>query len=50
MGSKLLWIGLTLIVALNKVIEVFGGKGSEIVVVLGALLMVIGAVLYSLDK
>lgn len=50
MGLKLLWTGIVLILALNKTIELFGGRGSEIVVVVGALLAVIGLILYWFDK
>lgn len=50
MGLKLLWTGLVLIMAINAVIAAFGGNSSDLLVTVGALLMVIGLVLYWLDK
>jgi hypothetical protein len=44
MGSKLLWIGLTIIVALPKFI---GTIGLDII---GAALMIAGAILITLDR
>jgi hypothetical protein len=44
MGSKLLWLGLTMIVALSKFIP---GLAWELV---GAIIMVIGCALLLLDK
>ncbi len=44
MGSKLLWLGLTVLVALPKFIPF---NGIELV---GAALMIVGAVLLLLDK
>lgn len=44
MGSKILWTGLTLIVALSKVVPV---GGLDLV---GAIFMIIGLVLLWLDR
>lgn len=50
MGSKLLWVGLTWILALVPVLEALGLNASPVLVLVGAVLMVIGAVMYCLDK
>lgn len=50
MGVKLLWTGLTWILALIPMLEAFGLHGSPVLVLVGAVLMVIGCVLCWLDK
>lgn len=41
----LLWTGLVFIVALDPFLKIFGVSGSEVLIAVGAVLMVIGCVL-----
>jgi len=50
MSGKLLWAGLTMIVALPEVLGLLGLSASPVLVAVGAVIMVIGAVLLILDK
>lgn len=45
MSGIFLWIGLTFILAVNPFLKVFGLTGSDVVVLVGGVLMVIGCVL-----
>lgn len=50
MGIKLIWTGIILMLAVNQAIETFGGRGSDILVVVGAIFAVIGLVILWLDR
>ncbi len=50
MSGKLLWTGLTWILALVPVLEAFGLKPNPLLVLVGAVLMVIGCFLMWLDR
>lgn len=50
MGIKLLWTGLTWILALVPTLEAIGLHASPVLVIVGAVLMVIGCVLMWMDK
>jgi len=50
MGIKLLWTGLTTIIAVIPFLAAIGLSGSAVLTVAGAIIMVIGAVLMWLDK
>ena len=51
MGTKLLWTGLTLIVAVVPVAKAIGlSPDNQVIVVAGAILMVIGCVAHWLGK
>lgn len=50
MGLKLLWTGLTFIVALTPALAAFGVKVDTAVVLVGAILMIIGLILMWMDK
>lgn len=51
MGTKLLWTGLTFIVAITPALKVFGLQAQEpVVIVVGAVLMFIGLFLLWQDK
>lgn len=51
MSGKLLWLGLTLIVALAPLLTFFNFMANtQIITALGALVMCIGAVLLLFDK
>ena len=50
MGIKLLWTGLTFILAVNPLIKAVGLIGNDVFVIAGAVLMVIGCVLLWLNK
>jgi len=51
MSSKLLWTGLTLIVALPPVLALVGlGAAGAASVIIGAIAMVVGCVLMLLDR
>ena len=50
MGSKLLWTGLTFIMALIPFLKLLGLNGSDVFVLVGAVLMVIGNVLIWLNR
>lgn len=50
MGIKLLWVGLTIVVALNLVLELVGLKSNPVLTQVGAVIMVIGAIALILDK
>ncbi len=45
MGGKLLWTGLTFILALTPVLKALGLNPSDVFVLVGGVLMVIGSVL-----
>jgi hypothetical protein len=50
MGGKLLWTGLTFILALVPFLKALGLNVSDVFVLVGAVLMVIGCVLMWLGK
>ena len=50
MGVKLMWTGLTWILAIIPMLTAFGLHGSETLVIVGAVLMVIGNILMWLDR
>ena len=50
MGVKLMWTGLTWILAVIPTLEAIGLHASQVLVLVGAVLMVIGNVLMWLDK
>jgi hypothetical protein len=50
MGTKLLWTGLTMVVALNPFLSAIGLSGGSVLVVAGAVIMVIGCIALWLDK
>jgi hypothetical protein len=50
MGVKLLWTGLTLTIAALPFLKALGLAGSDSLVLGGAIVMVIGLVLYWMDK
>ena len=50
MGVKLLWTGLTWIMAFLPFLKAIGLQGSEVLVLVGAILMVIGCFLIWQDK
>lgn len=47
---KLLWTGLTFVVAVVPALKAFGLAASDVLVLVGAILMIIGLVLYWMDK
>ena len=49
-GSKLLWTGLTFIVAVIPALKAFGLQASEVLVLVGAIIMLIGLFLLWQDK
>ena len=50
MGIKLLWTGLTMIVALTPALSAIGLSGGSVLVVAGAVIMVIGAFALWMNK
>lgn len=50
MGTKLLWTGLTFILALVPFLKMLGLNGSEVIVLVGAVLMVLGTILVWINK
>lgn len=50
MAGKLLWTGLTFILAFVPFLKALGLNGSEVFILVGAVLMVIGCVLLWLNK
>jgi len=50
MGTKLLWSGLTFILALMPTLEALGLHGSPVLILVGAILMFIGLFLLWQDK
>ena len=50
MGIKLLWFGLTLMIAVTVVLNMVGLSPNNIFNQVGAVVMVVGAVLFALDK
>ena len=50
MGTKLLWTGVTFILAIGPALDAFGLHASSVLVLVGAILMVIGCILLWLDK
>lgn len=50
MANKFLWIGLTFILAVTPALRAFGLQSSEVLVLVGAILMVIGCILLLMDK
>jgi hypothetical protein len=50
MGIKLLWTGLTMVIALNPFLTAIGLSGGSVLVVAGAIIMVIGNIMLWLDK
>lgn len=50
MGTKLLWTGLTFVVAFVPFLKAIGLNGSEVFVLVGAVLMVIGCVMLWFNK
>ena len=50
MGVKLLWTGITFILAVVPALHAIGLGASEVLVLVGAVLMVVGCVLMWLDK
>ena len=50
MGIKLLWTGLTIIMALDLFLRAIGLGASPVFGLVGAIIMVIGMVLMWLDK
>jgi len=49
-GEKLLWTGIVFILALTPALDAFGLAVNEVVVLVGAILMIIGLILYWLDR
>ncbi len=45
-----MWIGLVLIIAVTPALAAFGLTASPVIVLVGAIIMVVGLVLYLLDK
>lgn len=50
MAIKMLWTGLVFILAIIPALKAFGINASEVVVLVGAILMLIGLVLLWMDK
>jgi hypothetical protein len=50
MSGKLLWTGLVFIIALLPFLKLLGINGSDVIVLVGATLMVIGCVLMWMNK
>jgi len=50
MGIKLLWTGLTFMFALVPFLKAIGLNGSDVLVLVGAVLMIIGCVLLWFNK
>jgi hypothetical protein len=50
MGIKLLWTGVTFILAVGPALEAIGLHASSVLVLVGAIFMVIGCVLLWLDR
>ena len=50
MGIKLLWTGLTFAIAIVPALKAFGLPANEVLVLVGAIIMVIGLVLLWQDK
>lgn len=50
MGLKLLWTGLTFIIALLPFLNALGLNGENVFVLVGAVIMIIGLVLMWMDK
>lgn len=50
MGVKLTWTGLLFIVALLPFLTALGLNGSNVITLVGAVIMVIGVILQWLDK
>ncbi len=50
MGGKLLWVGLTIIVAIAEVIKLTASVLLSPVIIAGAIIMIVGLILYLLDK
>lgn len=50
MGTKLLWTGLTFIVALVPFLAAIGLHANDVLVLVGAVLMVIGCIMMWMDK
>lgn len=49
-GVKLMWTGLTWILAIIPMLDAIGLHGSQVLVLVGAILMVLGNILMWLDK
>jgi len=43
-SKKLLWTGLTLMLAVNPVLSLIGLSGSEVITAVGAVIMLIGLI------
>jgi len=50
MANLFLWVGLTFIIAVNPFLIVLGLNASDVIVSVGAILMVIGAFLLLFDR
>lgn len=50
LGLKLLWTGLTMMAALTVVMAKLSIDGGDTVSILGAFVMVVGAILFDIDK
>lgn len=50
MGKKLLWTGLVFILALTPALAAIGLSVNGVVILVGAILMVIGLILYWMNK
>ena len=51
MSGKLLWTGLFFIVAVGPALQAFGSNPStNVLAIVGAILMLIGIILYRFDK
>jgi hypothetical protein len=50
MGVKLLWTGATFILALVPFLKAIGLNASDVLILVGAVLMVVGCILMWLDK
>lgn len=49
-SNKFLWVGLTFILAIVPALAAFGIHASDVIVLVGAILMLIGAVLLVMDR
>lgn len=50
MGIKLLWTGLVFMIALTPVLKSLGADASDVLILVGAVISVIGLILLWMDK
>jgi hypothetical protein len=50
MGTKMLWTGLTFILAIIPALRAFGINANEVVILVGAIFMFIGTILIWIGK